>query len=280
MTLDFMIPGEARLTMIPYVKAMVNKFLEHDNCSKTVLTPAGVNLFKVDPDCPAISEELATVFHNMTAKALFLTKRARPDLSTAVAFLTTRVKKPDEQDWIKLVRMMRYLRGCPELPLILRADSVPIPKWWIDGAHAVHNDCRGHSGAAMSLGKGAIISGSTKQKINTRSSTETELVATDDYMPPLLWTNHFLRAQQFECSDTVLYQDNMSTILLEKNGKKSISKRTKHLNITYFFITDRIADGDLEVKYCPSSEMIADFFPKPLQGKLFLKFQALIMNHD
>ena len=105
-------------------------------------------------------------------------------------------------------------------------------------------DLRGHSGGSMSLGKGSIITGSTKQKINTKSSTETELVAADDFMPMIRWTNYFLHAQGYDCSDTVLYQDNQSTILLEKNGRMSSSRSTKHLNIWYFFITDRINKGD------------------------------------
>ena len=96
----------------------------------------------------------------------------------------------------------------------------------------------------------------------------------------ILWTNYFLHAQGYDCSNTVLYQDNQSTILLEKNGKLSSSRRTKHLSIRYFFITDRINKGDLQVEYCPPTDMIADFFTKPLQGKLFLKFRSMIMNHE
>ena len=91
-------------------------------------------------------------------------------------------------------------------------------------------------------------------------------------MASLLWTNKFLRAQGMEVPKTILYQDNQSTILLEKNGCVSCSKCTKHLNVRYFFVTDRISKGDLSVDYCPTEEMIADFFTKPLQGKLFLKF--------
>ena len=127
MNLDFSVPGEVKITMISYVKGMITDFSKYDSSDKTAPTPAGVNLFKVDPNCAIISEELATVYHNMTAKALFLTKRARPNISTAVAFLTTRVKKPDVHDWMKLVRLMKYLKVTPELPLILRADSIPVP---------------------------------------------------------------------------------------------------------------------------------------------------------
>ncbi len=132
--------------------------------------------------------------------------------------------------------------------------------------------------AACPSGMGMLITGSSKQKLNMRSLTEMELVTADDFMPQILWTNLFLEVQDYKTLDTILYQDNQSTILLEKNGMQSSSKWTKHLNCCYYFITNRISAGDLSIKYCPTGEMVGDFFMKPLQGKLFLKFRHLIMN--
>ena len=75
-----------------------------------------------------------------------------------------------------------------------------------------------------------------------------------------------------------MYQDNQSAILLENNGKKSSSKWTRHINIRYYFITDRIKNGELEIEYCPTDDMVADYFTNPLQGKKFLQFRKTIMN--
>jgi hypothetical protein len=97
-------------------------------------------------------------------------------------------------------------------------------------------------------------------------------------MPHLCWTNYFLQCQDYHVLGTVMYQDNKSAILLETNGKRSSSKRTKHINIRYFFITDRIQNQELNIEYCPTGSMIADFFTKPLQGKKFLEFCSVIMN--
>jgi hypothetical protein len=278
MTLDSTVAREVKITMIDYVEDMLLLFSDHDKSGSTAKTPAAEHLFRVNGASTSLTQEAATIFHNFVAKCLFLTKRARPDISTAVAFLTTRVKGPDEDDWKKLVRMIRYLRGTTQLPLILRADSVPVPKWWAHGSHATHPNMRGHTGGCMSLGDGMPINTSTKQKINTRSSTETELVAADDFMPIILWTNYFLEAQGYGHQDTILYQDNQSAILLEKNGRKLSSKRTKYLNCRFYFITDRINKNELSVEYCPTEEMVGDFFTKPLQGKLFYKFRCLIMK--
>ena len=62
------------------------------------------------------------------------------------------------------------------------------------------------------------------------------------------------------------------------NGKTSGSKRTKHINVRYFFIKDRIDNGEIQVKWCPTDEMTADFFSKPLQGQKFHDFVVEIMN--
>jgi hypothetical protein len=69
-------------------------------------------------------------------------------------------------------------------------------------------------------------------------------------------------------------------MLLENNGRASSSKRTHHINIRYFFITDRIAAGEVKIEYCPTGEMIANYFTKPLQGSLFKKFRDMIMNNS
>ncbi len=128
------------------------------------------------------------------------------------------------------------------------------------------------------MGRGFPIVCSTKQKINTRSSTESELVGVDDMMSSILWTRYFLKAQGYNVRDNVVFQDNQSSILLERNGKASSSKHTKHINVQYFFITDQISKGDVRVEWCPTKEMVADFMTKPLQGSIFTKFRDLIMG--
>ena len=137
---------------------------------------------------------------------------------------------------------------------------------------------RGHTGAGLSLGRGFPLSHSGKQKLNTRSSTESELVAVDDLMPEVLWTRQFLQEQGYAVKENIVYQDNQAAILLEKNGKLSSGKRTKHINTRYFFVTDRIEKGDLTVEWCPTEDMTGDFFTKPLQGALFRRFRDLIMG--
>ncbi len=151
-------------------------------------------------------------------------------------------------------------------------------KWYVDGSHNVHWDCKGHGGAVFTLGKGATSSYLRKAKSNTRSSTETELLTADMYMPEMLWSLHFIQAQGYEAECVGLYQDNISTQLLIKNGKMSSGKKTKHIKAKFFYIKDRLDDGEIRVIDCPTEAMWADIMTKPLQGTAFCVMRAELMN--
>ena len=133
------------------------------------------------------------------------------------------------------------------MPLILSVNGSHILKWWVDASFAVHPNFRGHSGGGLSMGRWFPIVGSYKHKLNTWSSMETEIVGASDFMPPVCWTQYFIQAQGYKVKDNILFQDNKSSILLEKRGRAPSSKRTKHINIHYFFITDRINQNELSV---------------------------------
>jgi hypothetical protein len=121
-------------------------FSAHDSSESVAATPAAEHLFKVNDNAQSLAEGQMSVCHNFVAECLFLTKRARPNVSTAVAFLSARVKSSDVNDWKKLTRMIRHLHGSIEMPLIPRADSAPVPKWSVNGSHAGHPNMHGHSG--------------------------------------------------------------------------------------------------------------------------------------
>ena len=78
--------------------------------------------------------------------------------------------------------------------------------------------------------------------------------------------------------NNLLHHDNQSSIHLEQNGKAPSGKRTRYIAIRYYFVTDRIAGGDIRVDYFPTGKMLADFFTKPMKGKLFSMFRSMIMN--
>jgi len=277
MTIDYSVAGKVKMLMKDYIEDMLKDLL--DEFAGVAATPAGSHLFEVNSDNPVmLNEENATFLHHYVAKSLFLCKRARPDIQPTVAFLCTRVKGPDTDDYKKLKRMMQHLRDTKDLEHTTEINNIHVIKWWIDGSYAVHPDMRSHTGGMMSMGKGAIYGSSTRQKMNTRSSTEAELVSVDDLMGQALWIRCFLEAQGYKVNDNIVHQDNKSAILLEKNGRGSAGKGSRHLNVRCFFVTDQITKEELRVEHCPTEEMTGNFFTKPLQGSLFRKFRQRIMN--
>jgi hypothetical protein len=270
MTLDYTVCGQVNISMFDYIDKIINAFdkAEHKG-GGTKSSAAPDDHFKVNEDCDKLPPEKAVEFHNLVAKTLYATKQARPNTCTAIAFLTMRVQAPNKDNWNKLTHLMKYLRGTCMLPLILSANVTGILKWWVDSAFAVHPNMRGHSGGGISLGRGFPIVSLTKQKLNTRSSTESEIVGAEDFMPLICWTRYFMEAQGYQVQDNILFQDNKSAIPFEKNRKALSSKRTKHVNIWHFFITDCVNKGDVSLVWCLTRDMIGDFMTKPLQGALF-----------
>jgi hypothetical protein len=148
---------------------------------------------------------------------------------------------------------------------------------YIDASYATHQDFKGQTGSFITVGGGAAYAKSSKQKLVTKSSTEAELVGASDGLTQVIWTRNFLESQGYKQGATTVYQDNKSTIFLEEKGK-SKSQRTRHVSIRYFFIKDRVDLGEIKIQYLPTEDMVADYFTKPLQGELFLKFRNAIMN--
>jgi hypothetical protein len=277
MTLDYTEKGKVKIKMVDYVAKLLAEL--PPDMDGEAPTPAGNHLFVVNDNQTKVSEQKAQFFHTFVAKTLFLCKRARPDLQTTVAFLCTRVKCCDEDDYKKLQRMLQFIRATKDDYLTLSAHSLHNVRWWVDASYAVHPDMKSHTGGAMTLGSGVVYGTSKKQKLNTNSSTESEVVGTHDVMPQVLWTLYFLEAQGYKIDDNILYQDNKSSILLETNGRGSSGQRTRHMNVRYFFIADRVKSKEVRIEYCPTGLMVADYFTKPLQGVIFRKLRDMIMGN-
>ena len=222
MTIEYMDDRKVKFTMTDYIDRLLNEMT--NDMKGVAVTPAASHLNKVNDNAEKLSDTMRDTFHHLTAKILYLSKWARPDLQTAVSFLTTRVIQPDIDDWKKLSRCLKYPWGTRGLPMILGGNDEVNLKWWIDASFAVHPDMQSHTGVTMSLGHGCPYSSTKKQKINTKSSTEAELVGVDDGLPMVIWTRNFLKAQGLTVNDNVVYQDNMSSILLERNGRSSSGK--------------------------------------------------------
>ena len=248
--------------------------------SKPASTPASKALFDVDEAAEPLGKKEREVFHSVSAKLLYVSLRARVDLLLPIAFLCTRVAKCTKEDQAKLKRVLEYIHGSLDLEYTIGADDLGRFRTWVDASYAVHPDMRSHTGGAISFGRGGILCKSSKQKLNTKSSTEAEFVGASDYLPNTIWVKNFLEAQGYTISENIFEQDNESAIRLEKNGRMSAGPKSRHINVRYFWMKDRIKAEDIHIRHCPTLQMVGDFFTKPLQGHLFRKFRDAVMgNH-
>ena len=177
MNLDFNDKVKLQVSIIPYLLNVLKEFPEELGASEP--SPEHDHLFNVRPENEAryLPEEQNQKFHRTVAA------QARRDIQTAVAFLTTRVKKIDEDNWFKLRRVLKYFKGNISLKLTLKADELSIIKWYVDESYAIHDDCKGHTRAMMSMGGGDGTSFSWKHNMNGRSYTESEIIGAHEAMP-------------------------------------------------------------------------------------------------
>jgi hypothetical protein len=173
---------------------MLNGFTVKLGKKDVAKTPAGDNLSNLGTGAK-LDMKRSEIFHTFVAKRIFLCKRARPDIQQAILVLRTRVRDPNQVDWEKLMRVMKYLNGTKGENLTLSADNLRVVKWYVDTSFAVHPDFKSHTSAMMMLGKGVMQSIARKQKMNVRSSTEGKLVGVNNAATMILWTKLFLEAQ-------------------------------------------------------------------------------------
>ena len=186
MMLDYSIPGQVKISMFDYIEEILAAFNKAEpKGAGTKSSAAPNNLFKINEDCEKLNPGKAIEFHNLIMKTLYATKCACPDTCTSIAFLMPHGHGPDLDDWKRFVHLMKYIRGTHKLPLILSANGSGILKWWVDALFAVHPNMQGHSGGSLSFRHGFPIVSSTKQKLNTQSSTATEVVGADNFMPAI-----------------------------------------------------------------------------------------------
>ena len=152
-------------------------------------------------------------------------------------------------------------------------DNLSTLKWYVDGLHQTHEDCKGHTGGLFILGRGAITSSSKKQKMNTKSSTEMELVAAYNKLGDILWTRYFIKAQGYTVDHNIVYQDNMSTLSLEKNV--SGSHRTKHIKAHYFLIKKKLPPTRLLLNIAPQMKCGPTFSQNPYRDQ-----KSILCDHS
>ena len=193
MTFDYTVAGVVKVTMEKYVQDILDGY----QVTGKAATPASVNLFDLR-DSMALSSYESTEFHSRVMMLLYLAKRVRPDILPPVAFLSTRTRAPTDDDQSKLNRVLRYINSTKEMGMILQSTKDIAVIVYADASYGVHADGKSHTGVYITLGRGGVFFRSTKQKIVTKSSTESELVGLSDSLGQAIWTRDFLIGQGYK----------------------------------------------------------------------------------
>ena len=218
----------------------------------------------------SLDEDVAAEYRSVIAVALYLSKRTRPDLLTAVNRLCRKANKPTIRDWRALQRLLRYVSRTRNHVLMMKSRNMNIEAY-IDASFATSVDRKSTTGAVVMVGGAIVWCKSGKQNIITKSSFEAELVALSDMSSMVLWISLFMTDLGFRTDVPIIYQDNQSTMQVAEKGLTN-NPSTKHIDIRYLWIREILQQGKLRLEYKRTDEMIADGMTKPLIGERFYRF--------
>ena len=192
----------------------------------------------------------------------------RPDICTAVSFLSRYTKTPSKIHCQLLQHVFRYASTNP-YRIRYKFGSNLILQGWVDAAYANNNLCKSTGGYIFTLGSGPISWTTNKQSVIALSSSEAEYMAATPAGQECLWLRAILKEMEIPQECTVLHEDNQAVIHLSKEPK--INKRTKHIDVRYHWIREKIAAGAFTLKYCPTKSQCADMMTKIPPGPQFHK---------
>ena len=249
------------MTQETYIKETLEKFKQID--CKPEPTPA-IDQETTDDGCDKYSYPIREALGAL----MFLANVTRPDISYAVNKLSRHVSKPTRQLWRQVQRVLKYLRGTAHFGLMFGGSRNEV-YIYADSSFADDiEDRKSTTGWISMIGEDIISWRSTKQKSVALSTTESEYMACCDAAKEAIWTKNLLEEMlETKLKPVKIFQDNQSTIFLANNNVSK--RRTKHIDLRYHFVRERIQEKAIELAYCETGSMVADILTKPLRTNLF-----------
>ena len=246
--------------------------------AKPVSTPADLST-KLERD-DGVSKDVDYIsYQSMVGSLLYAAMATRPDIAQAVRVVSKFNLKPNQAHLTAVKRIFRYLKGTVSLGLRYQKSEDGVLVGYSDADWAGDQDDR-HSttGNLFMMARGPITWLSKKQGIVALSTTEAEYVALSTATQESVWLRRLLMdLNAFPNGPTVLMEDNQGAIAVAKNP--IAHARTKHIDIRYHYIREAVQEQTIELKYCPTNEMLADILTKPLsKGQFEILRQAMGME--
>jgi hypothetical protein len=264
-----------KISMKKYIESVLEEWIPYSD-NKICSTPALKQIMERSDKTEKLPVKDRELFHRTVARLLFLAKRIAPDLLLAVSVLSSRVRDPDKMDMVHLQRVLAYLKGSRNRAIVFKAGGNIDLCQYTDASFGVHEKMKSRTGSILFLNGGFVGAWSSKQKLNSKSSTEAELIGITDDIGWGLWAKHWLREQGYDVK-LVIFQDNTSVKKILERGPEA-NGRTRHLAIRYYFISDLLERQEVSIDYCPTENMKADGLTKPLIGDPFRRFRDGIIT--
>uniref|UniRef100_A0AAV1U9F8 CCHC-type domain-containing protein n=1 Tax=Peronospora matthiolae TaxID=2874970 RepID=A0AAV1U9F8_9STRA len=249
--------------------------------SKPVKTPQDPGLKLTRSMCAdgcKHAETMANVpYRNAIGCLMYLMVGTRPDIAVAVGVLSQFAAEPCPTHWQALKRVFRFIQGTRTYGIEFQATSDDKLQGYSDADWAGDVEARrSTSGYAFVMNNGCISWRSKKQSTVALSSTEAEYMALTEAVQEAIWLKAFLHELGDMNSDEAvkIYEDNQGSIALAKNPE--FHKRTKHIDIRYHFVREKVAEGKVVLEYCSTKDMKADLMTKPIPASQFQYLRSML----
>ena len=265
--------GEVWIGQPAYTQKVLRKFNMEN--AKPVDTPVDISskLVKMNEDSESANQEQ---FQSAVGSLLYLSTMTRPDITYAVSNVAKFCANPAKEHWIAVKRIMRYLIGTMHLGLLYRKNELKSCVGFSDADWAGDlDDRKSTSGYIFQMSGAAISWRSKKQACVALSTAEAEYIALASAAQEAVWMRQLLTDLRSKPEEaTKIYEDNQSAICLAKNPQ--FHGRAKHIGIKYHYIREQVENGNVELSYCRTEEMVADALTKGLSRGQFRKLREML----
>ena len=254
------------LSQQAYAEEILERFSMSD--CKSAGTP-GVNL-----EAPEIEKKVfedKTLYMQACGSLSHLQNCTRPDITFAVGMACRKMQDPNEQDWMAVKRILRYIKGTTSFGVKFGSNAVKVTGYGDADWAGCHDSRKSTSGYVFLMGSGAVAWASKKQLVVALSSVEAEYISGSLAVQEAIWENKFLEEIGIKAEKPLLYQDNQGAIAFANNPIQHA--RTKHIDVRHYFMKDAVLKDLVTLKYCPTQDMVADVLTKHLGRIKFEEFR-------
>ena len=262
------------LSQRAYVEKVLREFDMWE--SKPVTTPLSTSKFQPVPDEYRAPKTTKLWYAKAIGSLMYAMLGTRPDIAFAVSLCSRYLGNPTNEHVQAVKRIMRYLRGTIDLELTFSGPLRPLVGYTDSDWAGDHDTRRSTAGYVFNVGTGAISWNSKRQPTVALSSCEAEYMGQTQCTKEAIWLRGLLREllAQYKHGDlqtTILYGDNQGAIAMAKNPQ--FHARTKHIDLQWHYVRERVSDGDVELQYVPTEQQIADGLTKALPKDRFIVFR-------